>query len=611
MRHDASAMLVPGGTAQARLRAAAGYPQDLLDLVQETDLDESSVFLAWQLGEMATALAPPERADFVFLCARLLAAEAAGSTRLAISGKDRALLARTPDLAGGPDARTPLVVEHDCLYTRRSHACESRIVAALAARLDKLGPFSAQAIERALADTVRSTSPTPSREQSAAVAAALARLVGIISGGPGTGKTTTALVLVRCLARLGVPPSGIALCAPTGKAASRMEDDIRRRLAALANPDLIDAALLRGCPKAQTVHRLLGITGDPASLFRPADQPLPFRAVIVDESSMVDTVLMDRLLGAVPAGVPLVLIGDADQLPSVSAGSVFRDLGAYSTHLVHGFRTGSSGTAGQRLSSLAAAVRAGQTGAMADLCDFRAEPGQLRHAGIEHLPREKRAELLRAYHQRAFADPEAARLAKHVFVLNEVGFDADDAARLDGLAMRAARCRILAVTRERATGSMQTNAFLHELGGGGPAFLPGEPVLMLRNDYARELWNGDQGVAVWVRRPGRSPSVAVAFRGRAGWQAVDPGSMGRALGHAYALTVHKSQGSEFDEVLLLLPDFACPIFTRELLYTAVSRARRSVVLCGPVDMLDLAIATKEARDSGVAARLAALVPPLT
>ena len=124
---------------------------------------------------------------------------------------------------------------------------------------------------------------------------------------------------------------------------------------------------------------------------------------------------------------------------------------------------------------------------------------------------------------------------------------------------------------------------------------------MLRNDYERDLWNGDQGLAVRVRRPGQP--VAVAFRSRHGWQAVDARAMGGALALGFALTVHKAQGSEFDEVLLILPDFACPLLTRELLYTAVSRARRSVVLCGALDQLRAGITTGESRSSGLAARL--------
>lgn len=624
-----AALLTPGGTAQALARrtgtstSTSPYPQGVLDLMQESDLDECRAYLAWQLSEMAVELSAAERTAFLLLCARLLVAEGRGSTRLALTDEDRAILGRVPELASESPGNTPLVVDHGHLYTRRSHACEARVVAALAARLTKASPFSTGAIEQALRESAANASPAPSAQQAAAVVQALVRLVGIISGGPGTGKTTTALTLVRCLVRLGVPATRIALCAPTGKAASRMEDDFRRRLTAMESPDAADLALLHDCPQAQTLHRLLGVTSEPRSLFRASDEPLPFRAVIVDESSMVDLVLMDRLLGAVPATVPLVFLGDADQLPSVAAGAVFRDLGVYATGLRHGFRTGNAGAAGQRLSALALAVRAGDVAAVAALCTAYTEAKQLRHHGVEQVARDKRTEVLRQYYRRHFATDEVTALAGHVYNLRRdgidgdarailhAGFDGEDVARLDELAARFARCRILTVTREGPTGSVHANAFLHALHGDGPGFLPGEPVLMLRNDYQRELWNGDQGVAILVRRPGREPTIAVAFRSRTGWQAVEPDQVGRALGHGYALTAHKSQGSEFDEVLLLLPDFACPIFTRELLYTAVSRARQSVVLCGPLDMVNAAIATKESRDSGVAARLAALVTPLT
>jgi exodeoxyribonuclease V alpha subunit len=609
------AALVPSGSAQALLGRQSAYPQPLLRLIEESDLDETRAYLAWQLGEMAVAMSPGDRSELVLLCARLLAAEARGSTRLALNDDERAILARVPELVGEPRASTPLVADRGHLYTRRAFSCEERIAAALGARLAQAGPFSTTAIENFLRAIAASASPPPSLQQTAAVVQALTRLVGIISGGPGTGKTTTALSIVRCLVRLGVPAARIALAAPTGKAASRMEDDFRRRLASLDNPDPADLALLHDCPKAQTLHRLLGVTGDTSSLFRAAGEPLPFRAIIVDESSMVDLVLMDHLLGAVPITTPVVFLGDADQLPSVSAGAVFRDLAVYAAPLVQGFRTGSSGAAGQRIAALAAAVRAGDVAAANAISTLRLQARELRHDGVEHLPSERRAELLRAYYHRHFANPQSVALANHVYSLGgdsvDAGFAADDAARLDELASRLGRARILTVTRERAAGAVATNAFLHDLHGGGPGFLPGEPVLMLRNDYRRELWNGDQGIAILLRKPGRQPRVAVAFRSRAGWLAVDPEPMGRALGHGYALTAHRSQGSEYDEVVLLLPDFACPILTRELLYTAVSRARRSAVLCGSLDMMNSAIATKETRDSGLAERLLAFVTPLT
>lgn len=596
--------MVPQGSAQARARPASSYAPALADFIRTTDLEDTQAYLAWQLSQMATAASAAERDTLALLVARLLVAEGQGSTRLALEDEDRPLVARLPELVGPAGGDTPLVMDGDHLYTHRSHACERRVAVGLAERLGQSPPFAPEAVLAALGEVMATAEPPPSREQAGAVAHALARRLGVISGGPGTGKTTTALTLVRCLSRLDVAPSRIALCAPTGKAASRMEDDFRRRLASMPNPHPTDGALLRECPKAQTLHRLLGLSSEPGTLRRPKGASLPYRAVVVDECSMVDLVLMDALLSALPADAVLVLLGDADQLPSVAAGSVFRDLGRHATRLERGFRTAFAGSAGAELARLAAAIRAGDDTALA-LCASRASASELRYEGAERLAGERRGELLRAHHRRHFAG--MAELASHVFTAGDGGFASDDVARLEALAAGLVRSRILTVTRERTTGAAAANAFLHELCGGGPGFLPGEPVLMLRNDYRRELWNGSQGVAILLRQPGRPVEVAVAFPSRSGWQAVDPEAVGGALEHAFALTTHKSQGSELDEVLFLLPDSPCPVLTRELLYTGISRARHSAVLCGSTEMIAVAMATQQPRDSGLASRLDALL----
>ncbi len=606
-----SRLLSPGGSARAWLEASPPYGPCLLGFLRTSDLEETRAYLAWQLSQMAN-LADPQRDELALLCARLLAAEEQGSTRLPVTEEEMVLLRRVPELVGQPPADAqgttppgprPLVIEGGYLYSQRSHACETRVAAAIAARLNRAGPFPSAAIVAALHEAAATALPAPSAEQSAAVLHALSHALGVISGGPGTGKTTTALTLVRCLVRLGLPPARLALCAPTGKAASRMDDDLRRRLTDANNPHPADVALMRECPKAQTLHRLLGVAKD-GRCWRPARAPLPVAAVIVDECSMVDLVLMDALFSALPGSALVVLLGDADQLPSVAAGSVFRDLDAHAARLERGLRTELS-PAGTRLAQLARAIRAGD-GALSRY-QARAGAGSLLYQGAEQIPSEERAELLRQHHHRHFASDESVGLARYVYsISDESGFAPADCARLDRLQAGLMRARILTVTREHASGALRANAFLHGMHGGGAGFLPGEPVLMLRNDYQRELWNGGQGVAILLSRRGRAPQVEVAFPSRTGWQAVDPLAMGNALEHAYALTTHKAQGSEFDEVLLLLPDFACPVLTRELLYTAVSRARSSVVLCGSPEMIGLAIATRQVRDSGLSARLAAL-----
>ena len=601
MKRLRSADLQPTGTARQAIAARPAYPPGLLELTRASDLDESSAYLAWQVAQLAIGLLPDERDAFMLLLGRLLVAQALGSTRLVTTEGERALLAKLPDLVQSRPARTPLVLDRDYLYTQRAHACETRVALRLAqshARPTSLAPAM---VARALDEVAANGAPAPSSEQQAAVAAVLGRYLGIISGGPGTGKTTTALALVRSLVRLGVPPTDIALCAPTGKAASRLEDDFRTRLGALKDPAKADRILLADCPKAQTLHRLLGASRGPGGVVHAARDPLPLRALIVDESSMIDLALMDKLLAALPDETLLVLLGDADQLPSIAAGAVFRDLGRFAVRLERGYRADVAQPAGRQIADLALAVRAGNAKDATQLCALRSGPSALTRQGVEHVAPEHRDDLLRDYHRRNFAGSGLASLVDHVYTEENGNFAEEDVRRLDDLAAHLAGTRILAITRGRATGVEHCNAFLHELHGGGPSFLPGEPVLMLRNDYQRDLWNGDQGVAVRVRRPGQP--VAVAFRSRHGWQAVDARAMAGALDLGYALTVHKSQGSEFDEVLLVLPDFACPLLTRELLYTAVSRARKSVILCGAPEQFRAGIAAPEGRNSGLAERL--------
>ena len=316
---------------------------------------------------------------------------------------------------------------------------------------------------------------------------------------------------------------------------------------------------------------------------------------------MIDLALMDRLLDALPPRSQIVLLGDADQLPSVSAGAVFRDLGSRAVRLSRPFRADPSAAAGRRLVALAKAVQAGQVEESAALLARPRGLDGLSRQGAELLAPECRDELLHQYHGCMLADE---RLTGHVFTLHGGCFLPADTPLLAALASHLGRARVLCVTRQGPAGSEQCNFLLHRLRGSGPDFLPGEPVLVLRNDYERELWNGDQGIVVRAAQPGQPASCVAAFPSRRGFLAVHPRALGSALGLGYALTVHKAQGSEYDEVLLLLPDFPCPLLTRELLYTAISRARQSAIVCGDLAWWKTGVATVERRSSGLAERFA-------
>jgi exodeoxyribonuclease V alpha subunit len=226
-------------------------------------------------------------------------------------------------------------------------------------------------------------------------------------------------------------------------------------------------------------------------------------------------------------------------------------------------------------------------------------------------PAEREALLERWYARRLGFDERLAEAAHHVYRIDDEGqFAAPDRARLDELHAHLHRVRVLCVTHGRPTGTLAVNDWLHRRRGDdrGP-FAPGEPVMVLRNDYQRGLYNGDQGIVVlFAEDDDRSPRLAAAFPTREGWQAWAVDGIADALELSYAMTVHKSQGSELDAAVLLLPDAPIPILTRELLYTAVTRARHGVVICGRGDVLVAGASAPLVRSSGLAERLGAPSP---
>jgi exodeoxyribonuclease V alpha subunit len=426
------------------------------------------------------------------------------------------------------------------------------------------------------------------------VRAALGRRFTVITGGPGTGKTTIVLALVRALVRLGLAPESVALAAPTGKAANRLDEALRQGLARLPGEAL-------PLPAAETLHRRLGYSPHAGAFQFGPHNRLPHRAVIVDEGSMIDLFLMERLAGAVADDALLVVLGDADQLPSVEAGAVFRDLAPLGLALTRSFRMDPTRAAGRRIFEVAQAVKRGEPPRL----EARERAAALAFDGAELVPDGERAALLeRWYAERICALPDFSALCEGEYRLGDEGFAAADAARLDVLARHQQSFRLLCLTRARPTGVEAANAWLHRRHHAGPApFAAGEPILMLRNDYERGLFNGDQGLVVRVRESGHAPRLMAAFPVAGRWAAWDLPSLRDTVELAYALTVHKAQGSEYDDVALLLPDAPIPLLSRELLYTALSRSRRALIICGSPSVLAAGVTRPLGRLSGVAARL--------
>jgi exodeoxyribonuclease V alpha subunit len=624
--------LSPFGTARARFeRGPAAGDSPGLD-VEQVEL----AFLGAEVARLARGLPRDEQRMLADVAAAALAAVRGGSTRLPIAslGSGVALVERARTHGDGDPVtavigragdRTPLVLEGAWLYVERMRLLEERFcalvrerLAASPARDGTAAHGDARAVTRAL-KAVADGPPALTDEQKRAVRAALTAPLALVTGGPGTGKTTIVLALLRALAWTGLPLDAIAVAAPTGKAAQRLQQSIAAGLAATRG-DISDAALRSGAPAPQTVHRLLGWSPTSGRFARHENDPLPHKVVVVDEASMIDLALMDRLVRALKPDARLVLLGDADQLPSIEAGAVFRDLcqALGGVRLTTNLRVASDADA-RRILGAAEAIN---TGAVDEpwraAVTMRSSVSALSLTGVEHLAArwtDVADDLLdRWWKDRLTGSGDLEGLASRVFHVAGGRVDPVEVPDARALFDLHARARILCATRVRGIAtSTETidDALLARLRGASRSnrrwraeqLAPGAPVLVERNDYERGLFNGDQGVVLRVAEGSGAPELAAAFM-RADGIEVFPLDTMPDVAPAFALTVHKAQGSEFDHVALVLPETDMPLLTRELLYTAVTRARRSVLLVGAPELLARAVARTLERHSGIAERLA-------
>ncbi len=544
----------------------------------------------------------------------------------------------------GEPAEAPLVLDGTRLYLRRywNHERDvARGILARALRSEPPAPHFAAELTRLF--------PHAGHPDWQRIACALAARggFGVITGGPGTGKTTTVVRLLGLLQTLHLrehaQPLRIRLAAPTGKAAARLNASITEQVRQLDVDETVRAAI----PAEVTiVHRLLGARPDTRRFRHDADNPLHLDMLVIDEASMIDLEMMAAVLAALPVAARLILLGDKDQLSSVEAGAVLGDLCRRAE-------------AGHYAATTAQWIKAA-TGD--DLAAFVTDDAQ---------PLDQRIAMLRTSH-RFDADSGIGRLA-HAVNAGEceaattllttpppdlVWLPAADAAAsvalaIDGAAGNGAhgyrhylewlrahrpaadagedahrdwargalqafnRFQLLCALRRGPHGvdglNRQLAAAMHARGliDGDRDWYEGRPVLVTRNDYGLGLMNGDIGLCLHVPAADGGARLAVAFLATATDREVEaqlrfvPPSRLAEVETAFALTVHKAQGSEFDHVAMLLPSAASAVATRELLYTAITRARRSFTLVAGKAALDAGIAHRTQRHSGLGQRLRA------
>lgn len=489
-----------------------------------------------------------------------------------------------------PIEQSPLVAagavrwERGLLYLDRYHRLETQVHDDLAARLALAPPPVDEArLEAALA-RVRAGHFSPAQE--AAVVAAVHRRTTILTGGPGTGKTTTVARLLAVLADQMGAGLSIALAAPTGKAATRLQEAVATELDAVATT-WPEARALVGRVDGLTLHRLLGWRADNATRFRhDRANRLKYDVVVVDESSMVELTMMGRLLEALRPESRLVLVGDPRQLTSVGAGAVLSDLVA-----------GYAGRADSPVAALTENFRSEQ--------DIKALAEALRDGDADDVLRVLRTpsdqvafvEAVDEAAVEAVLRPDSVAAARAVW---EAAVDEDPGRALDELD----RYRLLCAHREGPYGVRRWNQrvehwLAEEVGlDHYSQWYVGRPLLVTSNDYALDVYNGETGVV--VRQDGR---VRAFVAGSERLKEFAPGRLD-AVETMHAMTIHKSQGSQADRVTVLLPEEGSRLLTRELFYTAVTRAKRHVRVVGSEAAVRAAVATRAQRATGLPQRLA-------
>ncbi len=476
---------------------------------------------------------------------------------------------------GQPGDLTPLILdESNHLYFHRYWQYEQQLAAALKSRVH----CELETPEDSWFDQQFKNLPL-SEQQQEAVKKALSNNFSIISGGPGTGKTTTIASLLLLLNHFD-PDARVGLAAPTGKAAMRMQEAM---LNSAEQFDPADAVLLE--TQAQTLHRLLGYQSGKVTFRYQQSNPLPYSVVIVDEASMIDLALMNKLVSAVAKDARLILIGDRHQLASVEAGSVFGDicidrqtnvLSSTLTLLTKSYRF----STGQGIEQLSKSINAGNSDAVIEILSSTKFPE------IEWLNPEVDSII--------WQQQLKTKVFQQLDAIKSAPSSAEKFANLSHFQLLCAhqkgRFGVAGISSAIDDWIQKKYRLADKI------WYAGKPLMIKENDYQTKLFNGDFGLVVAEKEQ----KFRVVFQSSN--EHSQSLSISRLPAHenAWAISVHKSQGSEFDEVMLVLPESPSPVISRELLYTAVTRAKSKITIVSNEKVLRHAIEHQIQRRSGLA-----------
>jgi exodeoxyribonuclease V alpha subunit len=559
----------------------------------------------------------------------------------------QALMALYPDLIQLNDAgNQPFVYANNALYMRRYFSYQQHIAFYLqqsSQRSQQLRQAINPALLNQLLDPLFPATAAIQAEpdwQRLSCAIAASSSFSVITGGPGTGKTTTVVKLLLVLQQLqqqqGAAPLTIQLAAPTGKAAVRLRSSIRTTLDKLPASAEIKSQVPTD---VSTLHKLLGARAQSRQFKQNALEPLALDLLVVDEASMLDVELMAALLSALPAHARLILLGDKDQLASVEAGALMAELcqwaeqGHYLPETVAWLNQLSAAAIPESLISqqgkaleqqigmlrvshrfdpqsgiakLANAVNSGQSAEVTAIC--RADYADLQYLEAAEFRQLKQFVLTGQAKKQI---PDAAGFSFYLqTVAQSPALDASDHL-IDQWAQQVladfSAFQLLCAVRQGPLGVEQVNLsvekMLHQAGliQQSSQWYAGRPVMVTQNDYALGLMNGDVGICLLRPYQGKL-MLAVAFASEDSSKAVRwvlPSRL-QQVETAYAITVHKSQGSEFRHAVLVLPDHFSPVLTRELIYTGITRAAKLFsFVCAKPDLLVLAIEQKVQRHGAV------------